>query len=574
MAERKLNAPKLTIGMACYDDFDGVYFTVQSLRMYHAEVLGDCELIVVDNNPESTSGRMVRDFITTWVKGDFRQVRYVPMPDVVGTSAPRDRVFQEASGEAVLCLDAHVLVHPGAIRRLMDYYDAHPESRDLLSGPMVYDDLRNMATHFRDEWRAEMWGVWDTDRSAENPDAAPIEIPAMGLGLFTCRREAWLGFNPEFRGFGGEEFYIHEKFRQAGARCLCLPFLRWVHRFGRPGGVKYPLTRWNKVRNYVIGHRELGLPLDPVRQHFVDNGLMSVSEWDALIADPEQLEAAAALPQSSCGGCGSQSNVVTADQTLEELYQLAAETPSDINEHCPKLRELSAQCEHVTEFGMRRGVSTVALLAGQPGRMISYDLNGPDPMTDTLKTRQGETEFSFVQGDSLVVDIGETDLLFIDTKHTADQLWSELDRHASKVRRWIVLHDTQIFGERGEDGGPGLLPALRRFVNARPEWSVIYHTQANHGLTVLSRDPRDKPSLPGKITMAANFTKALATHVADGLQKVEASELQARLEICSLCELRTDDRCSVCGCYLAEKAAWRSSECPLGKWNQEIAHVD
>ena len=174
------------------------------------------------------------------------------------------------------------------------------------------------------------------------------------------------------------------------------------------------------------------------------------------------------------------------------------------------------------------------------------------------------------------VHIDPCDLLFIDTRHTADQLTNEFHRHASKVRRWIVLHDTQIFGERGEDGGPGLLPAVRRFLNENPEWSVVHHTQTNHGLTVLSRDPRDKPVLPSTITMAANFTKSLAAHVADGLQKVEAPELRHRLEICTLCDQRNDDRCSVCGCYLAEKASWRSSECPLGKWNQkqEVGHVE
>ncbi|MFN5435252.1 MAG: hypothetical protein ACK5ES_11860 [Planctomyces sp.] len=74
------------------------------------------------------------------------------------------------------------------------------------------------------------------------------------------------------------------------------------------------------------------------------------------------------------------------------------------------------------------------------------------------------------------------------------------------------------------------------------------HTQANHGLTVLSRDSRDKPALPGTIKMAANFTKSLAAHVADGLQKVDSPELQHRLEICTLCDQRNDDRCSVCGC--------------------------
>ena len=52
--------------------------------------------------------------------------------------------------------------------------------------------------------------------------------------------------------------------------------------------------------------------------------------------------------------------------------------------------------------------------------------------------------------------------------HTADQLTRELQRHAGKVRQRIVLHDTQIFGERGEDGGPGLLVALRAFLREFP----------------------------------------------------------------------------------------------------------
>lgn len=67
----------------------------------------------------------------------------------------------------------------------------------------------------------------------------------------------------------------------------------------------------------------------------------------------------------------------------------------------------------------------------------------------------------------------------------------------------IVLHDRQSFSERGADGGPGLLAALRAFLREFPEWSVVYHTPANHGLTVISRDPRDKPALPDRITMAA-----------------------------------------------------------------------
>jgi hypothetical protein len=89
-----------------------------------------------------------------------------------------------------------------------------------------------------------------------------------GLGVFSCRKRAWPGFHPGFRGFGGEEGYIHEKFRQAGRRCLCLPSLRWMHRFGRPSGAKYPLSVDDKLRNYLLGHAELGLNIAPALQHF------------------------------------------------------------------------------------------------------------------------------------------------------------------------------------------------------------------------------------------------------------------------------------------------------------------
>src|ERR1700746_4081822 len=41
----------LAIGMATYDDYDGVYFTVQAIRLFHPEITADSEIIVVDNHP-------------------------------------------------------------------------------------------------------------------------------------------------------------------------------------------------------------------------------------------------------------------------------------------------------------------------------------------------------------------------------------------------------------------------------------------------------------------------------------------------------------------------------------------
>jgi hypothetical protein len=113
-----------------------------------------------------------------------------------------------------------------------------------------------------------MFGVWGQDDRASDKHGDPFDIPAQGLGLFSCRKDAWLGFNRQFSGFGGEEFYIHEKFRQAGRRTLCLPALRWIHRFVRPSGTKYRNAWEDRVRNYIIGWREINRPIDDIVEHF------------------------------------------------------------------------------------------------------------------------------------------------------------------------------------------------------------------------------------------------------------------------------------------------------------------
>lgn len=326
----------LTVGMAHFDDFHGAYFAIQSLRLYHDT--SDVEIVVVDNNPGSRHSEPLQGVLKSCGG------KYVEYNDRVGTSASRDQIFEHASGEYVLVVDSHVLLVPGALAALGNYYRENPETSNLISGPLLYDPLGDcIATHFDDQWRDEMWGTWgrawqcscggtmfsvskygdnlqthklkmgmpllkscdDCGRAIPQTGWAghesvlrnagyidlgqgqePFEIPGMGLGLFSCRRDAWPGFNGHALGFGGEELYIHEKFRQRGARAVCLPQLKWVHRFCKPEGVSYPLTLFNKIRNYVLEFRELGYGLGPVKRHFVDEGRMGLAEWQGLIADP------------------------------------------------------------------------------------------------------------------------------------------------------------------------------------------------------------------------------------------------------------------------------------------------
>jgi len=241
----------LTIGMATYDDYNGVYFSVQALKMYH-KICGskDVEIVVLDNNPKSKHGEEIKSFITNWAKE-----KYVPYEEK-SSSFNKYKIVDYAEGKYVLIIDSHVLLKQGAIDHLLEYYNKNPNCKDLVQGPLVYDDLKHYSTEFSPQWRGEMYGIWHTNEK-DYEAGIPFEIKLQGMGLCSFERQNWPGISPHFKGFGAEEGYIAEKFRQNGGRNICIPQLGWVHRFGRPDGARYPLFLEDRIWNYFVGWLEI-----------------------------------------------------------------------------------------------------------------------------------------------------------------------------------------------------------------------------------------------------------------------------------------------------------------------------
>lgn len=171
---------------------------------------------------------------------------------------------------------------------------------------------------------------------------------------------------------------------------------------------------------------------------------------------------------------------------IEIKYKELCLKPSDINEHLPTLREYGEKCEHITEFGVRYIVSTYAFLAAKPKKLISYDINpcNWEPLRDLVKNH---TEFIFKQEDVLKTNIEPTDLLFIDTLHNYSQLKEELRLHSDKVSKYIILHDTETFGIRGETEDNGLLIAVGEFLERNKSWKIEKVYRNNNGLMILSK---------------------------------------------------------------------------------------
>ncbi len=181
---------------------------------------------------------------------------------------------------------------------------------------------------------------------------------------------------------------------------------------------------------------------------------------------------------------------------IEYEYELVCRDKSDINEHLPTLRSYASQCDHVTEIGVRYGNSTVGLMAANPKYFVSYDVCHEDRM-DYLKMIAVDNGINWelklinpTDTDNNVSLIEETDLLFIDTNHNVDCLEPELRLHSPKVRRFIIMHDTQTYWHQGtgyDHGGGGMKLALEPFLAAHPEWIIKERFTNNNGLTILQR---------------------------------------------------------------------------------------
>lgn len=816
---------QLTVAMATFKDFEGVYMTLEVLREFHP--LG-VDVLVLDNAP--TPCTQTRD--ETIAAGG----RYFHRPDLSGTSVSRDRLFDLAQTPWVMVVDSHIVLCRGTIEAALRYIKEHPVSRDLIQGPMVNSGItRGTLTHWNPPCENCLWGEWDGVPEGNNPQGYAFEIPMQGLGLYLMRKESWPGFNKFFMGFGGEEGYISEKVRQKGGRTLCLPGLRWRHRFRKQGTAQpYPRLAYDHAWNLLIGHRELGYSKEAeIKQHHAKgapdkawgklvndaeklqplgvlqepapkirllgvwysnnaapdtlllNSLRTIKNaadssrhlvevttcsWEPVLGNPfkrvihkpakpghaavlEQMEMAinaavddydavvflehdvlyppdyfdrigaafaanpaalvvsnldyaglnatgwlavkerhepmhqlsmrkdfalanlarakvdcqkqgwafvepegdrkdwvrigvpglyratgpampaihvnhtqgrltshgevvyaadsggktthpfwgeakdwwpgemkpstAAPQKAGCCGSGKTQAVVThypANEergSLDSWYAAKLKTQRDCNEHLPTVKELAERCSHVTEITAWN--KWLVALAHCPARVASYAGRALESWPDMAKLLGDRFHSEAV--DSLDAEVEPTELLIIDTLHQAGRLYQELVRHHEKVSKWIVVHCTQTYGEKGDDGGPGVLPGLRRFLREHPTWNVRDYYPNNHGMVVLTRAGEDRKELPGLPTQAKNYLAAKVKQWLKGPGLLPLEMAEKRLEVCYLCPVRQDDRCSACGCYLevidpdGKNPAVPASErgkpgrafhgwqgCPIGKW--------
>jgi hypothetical protein len=579
--------PRITLGMATYDDNAGLEMTVQSAAMHNTwQKVTDLEIVVIDNSPIGSPHRDLNRSFVNFSRGvpvdapTFARTplcKYVEMPHIIGTTAPRDAVFQHATADIVVVVDCHVMGYHNWLTRLLNWFDRNPNFMGLVHGPIMYNDLLTHQTHLNDRFRAGMRGTWssmwrspsgdyfstegvvvtdahsaaetqepmvryyrplpfekyptDANGNATLPSGFTLpggvawpghdrvlkqlgcvevgltdsdeafEIPGCGMGMFACRKAAWPGFAKNCSGFGGEEMNIHDRFRKMGQKVVCLPFLKWWHRFERVGNHPYPNPTAAHVRNHLLWLAENGGTPERVHKHYVESGLLagqqSEAVWQKMLADPVNYHIELKPRDVATSGEGNQMDV---------LYAKVLTTPRDLDKLAEIIKRVSERVASVVGF-VKRAEWEPAVASGYPGHVHFYQ---EEPTMSRLvhkavEEASAKRDRQIVQYsttvkpddiDPLTVAPKDCELLIIDKENSAPYLSGVLERHAPSCSKYILIRGAQNFGEKSECGTkPGMWEAVKDWVANNPEWFIAFHNPQQFGLTMLARDPEPRPEV-------------------------------------------------------------------------------
>jgi hypothetical protein len=169
-----------------------------------------------------------------------------------------------------------------------------------------------------------------------------------------------------------------------------------------------------------------------------------------------------------------------------ERFEIIKNSVSDINEHVETIFNITKGCKTAVSLQIGKGDAAFSLLLGCQLH-ISVD---PNPAQDTINFLNeyfGKKSIVIRQNTCESIDVENFDVLMVDSHHTAFNVEKELKAHAHKVNKFIIFHDTFLYGEIGDDGGEGIKKPIYEFLFNNQEWKMIHEANNNNGLIILAK---------------------------------------------------------------------------------------
>ena len=174
-----------------------------------------------------------------------------------------------------------------------------------------------------------------------------------------------------------------------------------------------------------------------------------------------------------------------------KLVEMKDSVPKPISnvEYHNVITNLMKECNSYTEFGMCQGPTIAAAMFCHPQKVRGYDITfewfglAKNFFEDYAK--ENHIDFKVFKTDSATCSVIEdTDMLHIDSKHTYKHAIAELKKHAKKVNKYILLHDTTL--------ALGIWDAVQEYITkVDTSWKVIKRSDVGVGYTILKREKNE-----------------------------------------------------------------------------------
>jgi GT2 family glycosyltransferase len=245
------------------------------------------EVIVLDNASRDGSGDMVRQ--------QFPQVALIASTRNLGFARGYNRAAAQTSGRHLLMLNPDTLVQPGALRRLVDFLDAHPRAgavgpRLLKSDGRLQFSCRRfprpLAALLRNTLLGRLVGRDRFTRGylmADWDHATSREVDWISGAAMAIRRQAWErvgGFDEGFFMYA-EDMDWCLRAQQAGYSIHYLPEAVIIHHIGRssdqrplPSVIEFHRSMVRFYRKHYAPRWPWGLRLLPIAGIWFRAGLV------------------------------------------------------------------------------------------------------------------------------------------------------------------------------------------------------------------------------------------------------------------------------------------------------------
>jgi GT2 family glycosyltransferase len=215
--------PKITVGILTFNRCEAVQKAIESV---YDQSFSDVEIVVVDSASEDGTPEVVRE--------RFPGVRYIRLPRNLGCPGGRNHIYANCTGEYIVNLDDDGWLGEGALERIAEVLDAHPDV-GILALRQLYSDE-------------------PAPEGACQPRSSYEETGLFRGGLSVFRRSMLdvIGLYPEEFFLYAEESHLSIRAMNAGYKILDTPDIIMWH--PRLGGSGQHGSKWNyyKARNEML----------------------------------------------------------------------------------------------------------------------------------------------------------------------------------------------------------------------------------------------------------------------------------------------------------------------------------